>query len=208
MGDHKIQVDAGWYGRDYLDLPRFITHWHQAVATLEATAKGGTVLEIGPGNGHTTWLMRQWGLQVTTLDLDPALKPDLVGDVCDLPCADKSFDCLLVAEVLEHLPWSEFAPALAQLRRVARRHVVLTLPAPFLGLSMLGQFTNLGAHGVHLGLPHWKRHRFDGQHYWEVGKRGSERRVVRRAIREAGFRIEREFRPAPSLYCLFFILQV
>lgn len=191
-----------------MDVVRLITHWSQAKQVADGAPVRGSVLEIGPGNGHTTWLMRQWGMDVTTLDLDPALNPDLVGDVIAIPCSDDSYDCVLAAEVLEHLPWEEFGPALQELRRVSRNRVVLTLPAPFLGLSLLGQFTNLGSHGLHLGVPHWKRHRFDGQHYWEVGKRGTERRVVRRVIREQGFTILREFRPAPSLYCLFFILQV
>lgn len=208
MEERQLQVDASWYGRKYLDLARHVTHWHQAQEAAEGTPSGGKLLEVGPGAGHVTQLLRQWGLQVQTLDLDPALQPDLVGDVSHIPCPDKSFDCVLAAEVLEHLPWAEFGPTLAELRRVCRGRVVLSLPAPFLGLGLLGQFTNLGHHGLHLGLPHWKRHRWDGQHYWEVGKRGTERRVVRRAIREAGFQIRREFRPAPSLYCLFFILDV
>lgn len=202
-----IQVDASWYGRRYMDQERIITHWHQAVRTAERCPEGGRVLEVGPGNGHVTWLLRSWGLQVDTLDFDPELKPDIVGDVTCLPLADKAYDCVLAAEVLEHLPWKEFNTALAELRRVCRGHVVLTLPAPFLGLSLMGNMTWVDTIALHLGLPHWKRHRFDGQHYWEVGKRGTERRVVRKAILQAGFQIEHEYRPAPSRYCLFFLLK-
>jgi len=208
MTPRPIQVHPDHYDRAYMNLVRVATHWHQAARVAELLPEGGRVLEVGPGNGHTTWLLCQWGVAVETLDLDPALSPDLVGDVTAIPCPDRSFDVVLAAEVLEHLPPEEFGPALRELRRVCRGHVVLTLPAPFLGLSLLAQGTFLGTRGLHLGLPHWKRHRFDGQHYWEVGKRGTERRVVRRAIREQGFTILREYRPAPSLYCLFYLLQV
>lgn len=203
-----LQVEASWYGRHYMDLERVVTHWHQAARVAELCAPGARVLEVGPGNGHTTWLLRSWGFQVDTLDFDPALNPDIVGDVTALPLADKSYDCVLAAEVLEHLPWEEFAPALSELHRVCRGHVVLTLPAPFLGLSLMGGMTWLEHIAFHLGIPHWKRHRFDGQHYWELGKRGTERRVVRRAILAQGFQILREYRPAPSRYCLFFLLRV
>lgn len=206
-GGRELQVEAAWYGRRYMDQERIITHWHQAVRTAELCCAGGRVLEVGPGNGHVTWLLRSWGLQVDTLDFDPALKPDIVGDVTALPLADKSYDCVLAAEVLEHLPWDEFPQALGELRRVCRGHVVLTLPAPLLGLSLMGNMTWVDAIALHLGLPHWKRHRFDGQHYWEVGKRGTERRVVRRALLQAGFSILREYRPAPSRYCIFFLLK-
>ncbi len=201
-----VQVASTSYGRAYLSLPRMITHWHQANAVLEQVAVGASVLEVGPGAGHTTWLMRNWGLQVTTLDFDPELKPDMVGDVTALPCADKSFDCVLAAEVLEHIPFTEFTGALVEMRRVARKAVVISLPAPFVGASMLLNVSGLQMGSIHAGVPFWIKHKFDGEHYWELGKRGTSLRTVRRAIQASGLNIVAAFRPAPSLYAYFFVL--
>jgi len=184
-----------------MTLPRMITHWHQANAVAEQTGPGGTVLEIGPGAGHTTWLLRQWGLNVTTLDYDAAINPDIVGDITKMPCESKSYDCILAAEVLEHIPFNEFEKALAELKRVSNGCVIITLPAPFVGISGLFNFSGLNTKDMYLGLPYWVKHKFDGEHYWEFGKRGYSIWRIRRIIRKLGFIIEKEFRPAPSLYC-------
>jgi hypothetical protein len=206
MKNRPIQVDAGSYRRRYMSLPRMITHWHQANAVSEHSLAGAQVLEIGPGAGHTSWLLRQWGMAVTTLDFDPEVRPDIVGDVTQIPCAEGSFDCVLAAEVLEHIPFSEFGKALSELKRVSRGHVVITLPAPFVGASALLNLSGFNPRGLFFGLPYWIAHVFDGEHYWELGKRGYSAWRIRRLIRKHGFRIVSEFRPAPSLYCYFFVL--
>src|SRR5262245_65958374 len=120
-----------------MSLPRMVTHWHQANEVAEVTSPGGRVLEVGPGSGHTTWLLRQWGLEVTTLDFDESVRPDLVGDVTKIPCEDGAFDCVLAAEVLAHLPFEQIGTALAELKRVSRGHVIVRLRDPFVGLSAL-----------------------------------------------------------------------
>lgn len=167
---------------------------------------GGSVLEIGPGAGHTTWLLRNFGFQTTTLDFDAQLGPDIVGDVTNLPCEDKSYDCVLCAEVLEHIPFAEFGRALKELWRVSRQSVVLTLPAPFVGLSMMLNIAGLPSRGFHLGVPYRVQHQFDGEHYWEIGKRGYSLATVKDVIRDSGFTIHKAFRPVPSLYAYFFVL--
>jgi ubiquinone/menaquinone biosynthesis C-methylase UbiE len=203
--NHAVQVPPSTYGRQYLSLIRTITHWHQANEVSLCCPSGGSVLEIGVGCGHTTWLMRQWGLQVTTVDLDPELRPDVVGDVTSLPFEKSAFDCVLAAEVLEHLPFEQFGLAVSELARVSRDWVIITLPAPLVGLSALLNVPVLPSFGFSLGLPLWKKHRFNGEHYWELGKRGYGKRRIRRAIREQGLTVVKEFRPLPSLYCYGFV---
>jgi len=196
------------YLKRYLTLPRAVTHWHQASEVSNITPDGGSVLEIGVGSGHTTWLLRQWGYRVTTVDFDPELRPDIVADVRELPLDSGSYDCVLAAEVLEHLPFEDFATTLIELRRVSRGIVIVTLPAPFLGLAALLNLPGLEPIGVFLGVPYWTRHRWNGEHYWELGKRGYGLGRVRHEIAMSGLHIRKGFRPAPSLYCYFFILSV
>jgi SAM-dependent methyltransferase len=50
------------------------------------------------------------------------------ADLLALPVADEAVDTVLAVHVLEHLPAGASAPALAQLRRVARRRVVVAVP--------------------------------------------------------------------------------
>jgi SAM-dependent methyltransferase len=50
------------------------------------------------------------------------------ADLLALPVADEAVDTVLAIHVLEHLPAEVCTPALAQLRRVARRRVVIAVP--------------------------------------------------------------------------------
>jgi hypothetical protein len=55
-------------------------------------------------------------------------------------------------------------------------------------------------------IPHHPTHTFNGEHYWEIGKKGYELGVVRNAI-ENEFVIEKEFVPFENQYHHFFILK-
>lgn len=201
----RTQVDATkHYGPSYLGLPRLVVVWHQAKEVAKLVPDGGEVLEIGPGAGYTTFILRAWGLRVTTMDLDPELNPDVVGDVTN-PCfvAD-SFDCVLAAQVLEHIPFEEFETAVKELARITKRYVIIALPAPLIGLAGLLNAPSFSPVGFTVGLPYYVKHRFDGQHYWELGKRGSSVRDVRQKIARHLDIID-EFRPRLSLRCYFFV---
>jgi hypothetical protein len=206
LRSRSTQVDATkHYGPGYLPLPRLVVLWHQAKEVAGLLPNGGSVLEIGPGGGYTTFLLRTWGMRVTTMDLDPELHPDVVGDVARLGFGANTFDCVLAAQVLEHIPFEEFTVALCELARVTKKYLIITLPAPLVGLAALINVPSLSPSRLVLGLPYWVKHRFDGQHYWELGKRGFSVRSVRGKITEHNLEVVREFRPALSLYCYFFI---
>jgi SAM-dependent methyltransferase len=98
---------------------------------------GGRVLDVGCGPGHLSIrLAREHGLEVTGLDLDPAMieraqanaerleaegggRPSfLVGDVAALPFPDGSFD--LVVSTLSMHHWEDPSAALAEIARVLR----------------------------------------------------------------------------------------
>jgi SAM-dependent methyltransferase len=108
-------------------------------ADVAAVAPDGArgVLEVGCGPGHLSIrLARQHGLEVTGLDLDPAMieraranaaragdgnerRPSfLVGDVASLPFPDRSFD--LVVSTLSMHHWADPTAGLAEIGRVLR----------------------------------------------------------------------------------------
>lgn len=206
--DRDVQVDVAHYTNlKYLNGVRSLTHWHQVAAVAQCTPAGGHVLEVGPGAGHATWLLRALGYKVSTLDIAEDLNPDIVGDVTNLDIEDNHFDCVLAAEVLEHIPYDEFETALKELGRVSKGPAVITLPAPLIGFSTLINMPLLDPFGLSIGVPYWVPHKFDGEHYWELGKRGYGKGRIKASIRSAGLNIRKEYRPAPSLYTYVFVLQ-
>ncbi|MEK6642998.1 MAG: methyltransferase domain-containing protein [Planctomycetota bacterium] len=200
-----LQVHADHYLGDYLNLPRMMTYWYQAKAVRDCG--GRSVLEIGIGMGLTSWIMQRWGLEVSTLDLDPELSPTCIGDLRAMPFAEGSFDTILIAEVLEHLPFDQFASCLAELRRVCRKNVIVTLPCPLVGFHVGINVPLLEPIFLALGFRQYSKPRFDGQHYWELDRLGYPKRRIRKALCEGGFKIAREFRPGLSLYNYFFVLE-
>jgi Methyltransferase domain len=203
--NRAIQVSHDHYLGDYLNLPRMISYWYQAKVVRDCG--GARALEIGLGMGLTTWILRRWGLDVSTLDVDPELRPSIVGDLRRMPFADNAYDTILIAEVLEHLPFEQFDEALAELRRVSAKSLIITLPCPLVGFNVGLNLPILDPIFLSLGFRQLSKPRFDGQHYWELDRRGYPKRRIRRHIRDAGFEIVREFRPGLSLYNYFFVLE-
>ncbi|MCB9858512.1 MAG: class I SAM-dependent methyltransferase [Phycisphaerales bacterium] len=200
-----IQVSHDHYLGDYLNLPRMISYWYQAKTVRDCG--GDRALEIGLGMGLTTWILRRWGMNVSTLDVDPELRPSIVGDLRRMPFADNAYDTILIAEVLEHLPFEQFDAALTELRRVTSRSLIITLPCPLVGFNVGLNVPILDPIFLSLGFRQLSRPRFDGQHYWELDRRGYPKSRIRKHLRAAGFKITREFRPGLSLYNYFFVLE-
>jgi ubiquinone/menaquinone biosynthesis C-methylase UbiE len=134
------------------------------------------VLEVGCGEGVIAQrLHRRWG-EVVALDLpDAGLRADwgrcrgprfLHASAHHLPFPDDQFDLVVAAEVLEHLPDPD--RGLAEMARVGRRHLVLSVPQEPIFRScnlVTGRYVReLGNTPGHLN--HWSRRgfvRFVGQ---------------------------------------------
>lgn len=90
-----------------------------------------SLLDIGARDGHFSRLLTQVFTEVTALDLEkPAWEiPGVTtvgGDVTRLDFPDGFFDCVLCAEVLEHV--ADLEAACREIRRVARRDIVIGVP--------------------------------------------------------------------------------
>jgi SAM-dependent methyltransferase len=115
------------------------SEWADALQTellpwLESTIQlGDDVLEIGPGPGLTTDLLRQRVAAVTAVEIDAALAADLKarlagtnvsviwGDGTELPLPDDRFSAATCFAMLHHMPSEEAQDQLfAELRRVLR----------------------------------------------------------------------------------------
>lgn len=189
----------------YCGVDRWGSYWYQIREVLALHPK--SVLEIGVGDGvFGGYLKGNTSVAYRSCDIADDLKPDIVGSVEALPLPDDAVDVVVAFEVLEHLPFEKFETALLELRRVATHTVILSLPhyGPSLRLSF--KFPFIGEKRFAWKIPHHPVHVFNGQHYWEIGKRGYELSVVKRVL-EKHFTIEKEFVPFENQYHHFFILR-
>lgn len=95
--------------------------------------RGSHAIDVGARDGHLSALLADRYERVTAFDLSlpPQVHPrvDCVqGDACGLPYPDRSFDLVLCAEVLEHIPKDKLRRICSELARVAARHVVIGVP--------------------------------------------------------------------------------
>ena len=202
----KKSSGGKYLSRRYLSSRRWMSFWHQINEVMETGADN--VLEIGTGGGVVTQILRALGVSVTTFDIDPETAPDVVGDVLELRrhFQPASFDCVLCAQVLEHLPFESFEPALVEIHRVTRRNVVLSLPYRRRYWGVIARFhLPLGAGRLNIRIPRPVRH-VPGDHKWEVGTSGYPVRRIEKVLRRH-FRVERRFYPFENLYHLFFRLR-
>lgn len=149
-----------------------LARFHQALVDALTGLPLERALDVGCAEGMQLSLLRAQFPAMTAvgLDIDPELLTqarrcnpgvDLhQGSVLALPFEDRSFDTVICCEVLEHVPETE--QALRELCRVARHHLVLSVPhEPWFQLgnlvvgSHLRSWGNPGDH-VH----HWTRRGF------------------------------------------------
>lgn len=201
------QVDKSHYAfAKYGFEGRFVSYYHQLKEVLDRNP--ASVLEVGVGDKvFGSFLKNNTDVAYTSVDVAEDLHPDIVGDILNLPFEDRSFDIVCAFEVLEHLPFEQFDRALAEMARVAKKHVVISVPhfGPMISFSLKLPFVPHVQFAVKIPYP--RRHEFNGQHHWEIGKRGYPLSRIRSKLESRGA-IAADFIPFGSPYHHFFVLEL
>ncbi len=206
--NYKTQVDKAHYlGLAYTSLERWNSYFHQL--DLIAKTKGRSVLEVGVGSGVVAQELTRRGFEVTTLDIAEDLKPDILGSVTNIPLPDKSFDVVIAAEILEHIETSDLPQALREITRVAKHSVVISVPQPGYVFSAIIKVPLIKRFSLLFKIPFfWKTHVFNGEHYWELGKKGTPVSWFLNHAREAGLHLVEKKSFANDPAHLFFLFTV
>lgn len=98
-----------------------------------SSCEGDTAIDVGTRDGHFARLLADRFPRVTALDLARPVIPDrriscVAGDVRKLPFEDNSFDLVVCAEVLEHIPPTDLRDACRELARITRRRLLIGVP--------------------------------------------------------------------------------
>lgn len=129
---NEQEANLSWdlyFNEGYFSKEQWLSHLCQ-INTVKSI-QPESVLEIGCGNGIVTSMLKNHhNIETTTFDINANLKPDVLGSITELSRVlnNKTYELILCAEVLEHLPFELFDICLEEINKTSIKYVVLTLP--------------------------------------------------------------------------------
>lgn len=205
LDQSKISKDK-YSARNYQKKERFINYWAQINEVLEFNPE--SVLEVGIGSKTVYNILKDCVPEVVGLDINVSLRPDVVGSVEKIPFADKKFDVVLAAEILEHLPFESFKQSLSEIYRVSKYGAVISLPHRGATFSLSLKVPLIPWIQKVFKIPYfWKSEFLSPEHFWEAGLKGYSVSKLEYVIKGVGFKIKRRFIGYDDVYHLFFILE-
>lgn len=202
----NIQIPKEHYSWEYDSKNRWISYWHQINQVLQTKPK--RVLEIGVGNKTVTNYLKARNIEVITIDIDKDLSPDYLCSVTEISkhFKENSFDTILCAEILEHLPFEYFGKSLKEIQKVAKNYAIISLPYHGLNFRFSLKLPLTKERNLLIKIPLPLTHKYDGEHYWEIGKRGYPLGKILKIISKF-FEIEKKYIVPETPSHTFFILK-
>ncbi|TPG12971.1 class I SAM-dependent methyltransferase [Sphingomonas koreensis] len=159
-----------YFDNAYFELTQLFSLAHQIHGIHEMCPT--SILEIGIGNGFVSDFFRKSGVPVITADINPALKPDIVAPIKELPqrMAGKRVDVVVCCEVLEHISLKELPKNIEVLRSLGDR-LFLTLPnnRKSFGLSGILRFPKMRPKPWSFSFDLPRKKPLPPEHFWEIG---------------------------------------
>lgn len=169
------------------------------------------ILEVGKGNGFVSDFFKKSGYDMTTLDINPQLEPDIVGNVLELSGLMKSkANVILCSEVLEHMEFKYFQDTLEQLRLVSSEYVIITLPRfkKFFGVNIQFRLPKIKAFSLPLFLKVRANKTLGTGHFWEIDYDAQTSKSSIETILQNNFDIvEKGYFPTNPYHC-YYVLKV
>jgi len=194
-----------------LEERRFSSTQIQLTSVTDLGKSVASIIEIGPGSGHFSTIMKGLDYSVKTADIKSQTNPDYLGDFRETEIPER-FDMVAAFEMLQHLPYDDIPETLAKLAdlsdkyvlisvqsRVHRAELSIEIPA-MLAPRRLGLGRFRGRHSISTtwewprgkdrSKEAWEgREDYWNSHYWEVGRKTFPRSRVLTDIESAGLRI-------------------
>lgn len=88
-----------------------------------------TLLDIGSWDGKFGEIISMnRNIKVVSVDIDPKSEKVIRADITNLPFAEGSIDCVTALEIIEHLNNKDLKRALSEIRRVAKKMIIVSVP--------------------------------------------------------------------------------
>ncbi len=200
------QVDKEHYKFEKYCYPdRWASYYYQLHTLTECSPS--SILEVGVGDGVIKqYIQNNTSIDYKNIDIADDLHPDILGSVESIPVPENSFDVVCAFEVLEHLPFEKLEKCIEEMKRVSKKHVIISIPhfGPPIKFSIKIPF--LSEIRFAFKIPFYKKHIFNGQHYWEVGKSGYKLSLILEKLSKQML-VKKHFIPFENQYHHFFVLE-
>ena len=192
-GDYLKGIDlSNWY-RYYFIIKEVIN------------LKPKNILEIGVGNEIVKNCLQKFVKDYKVMDINEKLKPDILSDMRDFrPELKEKFDCLVCAEVLEHMPFRDLEKNLKNIHQYLANSgkALITIPHRRARILIITPFSYQKP--IILSLPFWLKSSpksfyrqvirgemwIDPHHCWEIGDGKIKKRDVEDVMGKVGFSID------------------
>ncbi len=201
----------------YVSKERILTYWHQADEIL--AKKPERFLEVGIGNKIVSSIVKCYGVNSVTADINESLCPDVVASITELDKDFKEgeFPFVLCARVLQHLPFSEFDRALSQLCYVTKDVLLLTLPVETICFYIRLRVTGRKPFTLPIRLPLIikriverilsRKTKSEKQNFWKINQSREQSMANIKRIIENYFIIEKSYQVPEDISHAFFVLR-
>ena len=206
----ELISSLGITSSQYLSNERFISYHHQSRLLFSLGSQVKNVLEIGIFNSLFTEILKQNNYNVTTADIDPNLKPDIILDLtADFTLPQDKFDAIVLFQVLEHFPYEKSELALQKLAAVTKKYLVISIPntTQYLSLQIKTSFLLKARHLLWKIPLFWSTTPLCDQHYWELGLKGYPKKRFLESVAKAGLIVKEEYVDPTFPYHYFLILE-
>lgn len=172
------------------------------------------ILDIGSGSGIIKNCLEPMVDEYKVMDINAKLKPDYLNDIRNFKSELKEkFDCLIVADILEHIPFKDFKVALLNLFAYLKKNgeALITIPHRvdyFLWMTptniphvfrMPTRFLSPATIYRYFLKKTW----IDFYHLWEIGDGKVKQSEVEKTMKSVGFTIKKsEKLPYVDFYIL------
>lgn len=161
------------------------------------------VLEIGEGSGIVRRVIEPLAEKYETMDVNEKLAPAYLNDVRTLkPELQEQFDCVIAADILEHIPFEDLEKALGNLFMYLKTggKALITIPHRASNFLLMTPTQAPRAFRMPTGFlsPGAFYRRFikrqiwiDPDHRWEIGDGQHKIKDVEEKMKNVGFKIEK-----------------
>ena len=173
---------------NYVSKERWMSYYYQIREAFEAECSV-------KGDGIVPAVLKGHIEKVDTFDYDSALLPTYVGDLKNLnEIVKESYDCVVCCQVLEHIERQNFADIIWQISNICTKRMILSLPLHKISFSLCVDFPKFHHKILNIIITRFwvKRLPWEGQHYWEVGIKGSYKKQILNIL-ERYFNIGNEY---------------